>query len=54
MAPLPPLTTPMDECITSHNPDLTQFSIIKPGHPGRLEKADLGEKKNAVGALVTC
>jgi len=24
-----------DEFITSDNPDLTRFFIIKPGHPGR-------------------
>jgi len=34
--------------------DLTRFFIIKPRHPGRPRKADLGGKKNSVGAWVTC
>jgi len=33
-----------DEFITSQNPDLTRFFILKPRHPGRLKNADLGKK----------
>jgi len=33
-----------DEFITSKNPDLTRFFIIKPRHPGRLKNADLSGK----------
>jgi len=32
------------EFITSKNPDAMSFFIIKPRHPGRLKKADLGGK----------
>jgi len=33
-----------DEFITSKNPDLTRFFIIKPRHPRGLKKADLSGK----------
>jgi len=39
--------------ISSKNPDLTGFFIIKPRHPDKLEKNRSGWKKPAVGTMVS-
>jgi len=38
------------EFITSKNPDLTRFFMVKARHPGRLKK-QIWVERNAVGAL---
>jgi len=42
-----------DYFITSKNPDLTRFFVIKTRHPGRLKK-QIWVEKNAEGTRVTC